>query len=160
VLAEVTELASTHAERLDGSGYPRGLTAAALSPSARLLASADVYRALIEPRAHRPAHEPEEAARLLQAEVKAGRLDGEAVRAVLGAAGQPISRRREWPAGLTAREVEVLSSLARGSSNKEIAVRLCISVKTVGNHVEHIYMKIDASSRAQASLFAMRHGLL
>ena len=115
-LAGVAELASTHAERLDGSGYPRGLTAAALSPSARVLAAADVYRAMIEPRAYRPAHEPQEAARLLHAEVRAGRLDGEAVRAVLGAAGRPISRRRQWPAGLTAREVEVLSLLASGSS--------------------------------------------
>ncbi len=159
-LAGVAELASTHAERLDGSGYPRGLTAAALTPSARLLAVADVYRALVEPRPHRPAHERLEAARLLQAEVRAGRLDGEAVQAVLGAAGQPVSRRREWPAGLTAREVEVLALLARGHSNKAIGAQLYISAKTVGNHVEHIYMKIGATSRAEASLFAMQHGLL
>jgi DNA-binding NarL/FixJ family response regulator len=159
-LAGVAELASNHSERLDGSGYPRGLSAAALSPSARLLAVADVYAALIEPRAHRQAHEPDKAADVLQADVRAGRLDGEAVQAVLGAAGQPVAHRREWPAGLTAREVEVLSLLARGSSNKQIAARLCISAKTVGNHVEHIYMKIGASSRAQASLFAMQHGLV
>jgi len=159
-LASVAELASRHTERLDGLGYPRGLNAAALSPAARLLAAADVYRALIEPRAHRPPHEPREATRLLQAEVRAGRLDGEAVQAVLGAAGQPVSRRREWPAGLTAREVEVLSLLARGSSNKAIAAQLCISAKTAGNHIEHIYMKIGASSRAEASLFAMKLGLV
>ena len=159
-LAGVAELASKHSERLDGSGYPRGLTAATLSPSAGLLAAADVYAALIEPRAHRRAHESGEAARVLQAEVRAGRLDGEAVQAVLGATGQPVARRRDWAAGLTAREVEVLSLLARGSSNKQIAARLCISAKTAGNHVEHIYMKIGASSRAQASLFAMQHGLV
>ena len=35
-----------------------------------------------------------------------------------------------------------------------------ISPKTAGSHIEHIYMKIDASNRAQASLFAMRHGLM
>jgi DNA-binding NarL/FixJ family response regulator len=39
-------------------------------------------------------------------------------------------------------------------------VHLTISAKTVGNHVEHIYSKIDASSRAAASLFAMQHALL
>jgi DNA-binding CsgD family transcriptional regulator len=61
---------------------------------------------------------------------------------------------------LTAREVEVLRLLAQGLSNKETARRLVISPKTVANHVEHIYAKIGASTRATASLFAMRHGLL
>ena len=80
--------------------------------------------------------------------------------AVLGAAGHRIARRREGPAGLTRREVEVLRLLARGLSNKRIAEQLVISPKTVANHVEHIYTKIDASTRARASLFAMQHGLL
>jgi DNA-binding CsgD family transcriptional regulator len=71
-----------------------------------------------------------------------------------------VARRREGPAGLTAREVEVLRLLAQGMSNKETARRLVISPKTVANHVEHIYAKIGASSRATASLFAMQHGLL
>jgi DNA-binding CsgD family transcriptional regulator len=90
----------------------------------------------------------------------AGRLAGEAVDAVLGAAGHRVRRRREGPAGLTPREVEVLRLLAQGQSNKEIAARLVISPKTAGNHIEHIYSKIDASSRATASLFAVHHGLL
>ena len=71
-----------------------------------------------------------------------------------------MRRRREGPGGLTAREVEVLRLLAQGLSNKEIAKRLVISPKTAGNHIEHIYAKIGASSRATASLFAMQHGLL
>ena len=79
---------------------------------------------------------------------------------MLGAAGHRVPRRRGGPAGLTAREVEVLRLLARGLSNREIAERLVISPKTAGNHIEHIYAKIDASSRATASLFAMQHGLL
>ena len=54
----------------------------------------------------------------------------------------------------------MLRLLARGLSNKEIAERLVISPKTAGNHVEHIYAKIGASTRAAASLFAMQHGLL
>ena len=50
--------------------------------------------------------------------------------------------------------------MARGLSNKQIAERLVISPKTAGNHIEHIYTKIDASNRASASLFAVQHGLL
>jgi DNA-binding NarL/FixJ family response regulator len=61
---------------------------------------------------------------------------------------------------LTRRELEVLLLLARGLSNKSIASQLVISPKTVGKHIEHIYMKIDCKSRAEASLFVMRHGLL
>ena len=80
--------------------------------------------------------------------------------AVLGAAGHRVVRRREGLAGLTLREVEVLKLLARGLSNKEIAKVLFISSKTVANHVEHIYAKINASTRAGAGLFAMQHGLL
>ena len=153
-------VAMQHCERLDGSGYPRGLKGNAISRAARTLGAADAYQAMREPRPHRPERTADEAAAELQAEVKAGRLDAESVAAVLGAAGHRVPRRREGPAGLTAREVEVLRLLARGLSNKEIAERLVISPKTAGNHVEHIYAKIDASSRATASLFAMEHGLL
>src|SRR5439155_961993 len=147
-------------ERLDGSGYPRGLSGSAISRPARILAAAAAYQAMREPRPYRPPRTPEDAAAELRADVKAGRLDADAVEAVLGAAGHRVPRRRGGPAGLTSREVEVLRLLARGLSNKEIAARLVISPKTVGNHVEHIYAKIDASTRATASLFAMQHGLL
>ena len=54
----------------------------------------------------------------------------------------------------------MLRLLARGLSNKAIAERLVISPKTVANHIEHIYLKIGASNRARASLFAVQHGLL
>jgi DNA-binding NarL/FixJ family response regulator len=96
----------------------------------------------------------------VRADVKAGRRDAEVVAAVLGAAGHRVPRRHGGPAGLTPREVEVLRLLARGLSNKQIAERLVISPKTVANHVEHIYSKIEASTRAAAGLFAMQHGLL
>jgi HD-GYP domain-containing protein (c-di-GMP phosphodiesterase class II)/DNA-binding CsgD family transcriptional regulator len=159
-LARSREIAARHHERLDGSGYPRGLTAASLGPSDRLLAAADVYHALTEPRPHRPALDPAGAADQLRTQARAGLLDGEAINAVLRAAGRPAPTRRGWPAGLTAREVEVLSLLARGHPNKQIALRLGVTPKTVANHVEHIYTKIAVSSRAAATLYASRHGLL
>ena len=79
---------------------------------------------------------------------------------MLRAAGQRARTLPAWPAGLTAREVEVLALLARGLSNRDIARTLVITEKTVGNHVEHIYTKIDRTTRAGAALFAMQHGLL
>jgi HD-GYP domain-containing protein (c-di-GMP phosphodiesterase class II) len=159
-LAPLAAIAVQHRERLDGSGYPAGLAGAAISRPGRILAAADVYQAMREPRPHRAALSAETAAAELRGEVKAGRLDGDVVDAVLGAAGHRVPRRREGVAGLTPRELQVLVLLARGMSNKEIANRLVISAKTVGNHVEHIYSKIEASNRAGASLFAMRQGLL
>ena len=96
----------------------------------------------------------------MRAEVRGGRLDGAAVDAVLEAAGHRCRGAARRSAGLTAREVEVLVLLARGLSNKQIAGRLVITPKTAGNHVEHIYAKIGASSRAAAALFAVQHGLL
>ena len=159
-LAPLAAVAVQHRERLDGSGYPHGLTAGALSMPGRVVAATDCYQAMLEPRPHRPALRPDEAAAQLRAEVRAGRLDAEAVESVLGVAGHRVPRRREGPAGLTGRELEVLKLVARGMSNREIADRLVISAKTVGNHVEHIYAKIGVSNRAGASLFAMQHGLL
>jgi HD-GYP domain-containing protein (c-di-GMP phosphodiesterase class II) len=159
-LAPLGAIAVLHRERVDGSGYPRGLSGAAIPRSARVLAAAEAYQAMREPRPYRPALPAAAAAAELRAEVKAAHLDAEAVKAVLGAAGRRVARRREGPAGLTPREIEVLRLLARGLSNKQIAERLVIAPKTVGNHIEHIYTKIGASTRAYAGLFAMRHGLL
>jgi HD-GYP domain-containing protein (c-di-GMP phosphodiesterase class II) len=159
-LAPLGAIAVQHRERLDGSGYPRGVSATAISRPALTLGAADAYQAMREPRPYRPERSADQAAVELRAEVKAGRMDADSVEAVLGAAGHRVSRRRGGPAGLTAREVEVLRLAARGLSNKEIAERLVISPKTVASHVEHIYAKIGASTRAAASLFAMQHGLL
>ncbi len=159
-LAPLAPIAAAHHERLDGSGYPAGLSGGALKVEVRVLAAADFYHSRIEPRPHRPASTPEEAAAQLRAEARAGRLDGDAVAAVLSAAGHRVARRQDRPAGLTSREVEVLRLLARGLSNKEIAARLVISRKTVSHHVEHIYAKTGTPNRALACLFAARHGLV
>ena len=159
-LAPLGEIAVQHRERLDGSGYPRGLAGGAISRPARVLGAAEAYQSMREPRPYRPALAAAEAAAQLRAEVRAGRLDGPAVDAVLEAAGHRLPRRRDSVRGLTAREVEVLILLARGMSNKQIAQRLVITPKTAGNHVEHIYTKIDAANRAAAAMFAVQHGLL
>jgi HD-GYP domain-containing protein (c-di-GMP phosphodiesterase class II) len=159
-LGKSRDIAARHHERLDGSGYPRGLTAASLTPADRLLAAADVYHAMTEPRPHRAPLDPDLASGELRAEAIAGRLDGEAVAAVLTAAGHRAPARRAWPGGLTAREVDVLALLARGNSNKQIAQQLVVSPKTAANHVEHIYAKLSVSSRAAATLYATQHGLI
>lgn len=159
-LAPLGAIAGQVRERLDGSGYPRGLKANAISRAARLLGAAEAYQAMREPRAYREALSPEAAATNLRGEVEGGRLDGHAVDAVLGAVGHRVPARQLSPGGLSPREVQVLRLVARGMSNKEIGAALVISPKTARNHVEHIYTKIGASSRATASLFAMQHGLL
>ena len=159
-LAPLAAIAVQHRERLDGSGYPRGLVGAAISRPARVLAAVDAYQSMREPRPHRPALTDDEAAAALRADVRAGKLDHDAVDAVLAAAGHVVGRRRDWPAGLTSREIDVLRLLARGLSSKQIATQLVITPKTARNHIEHIYAKIDTSSRVGASLFATQHGLL
>jgi len=159
-LAHLGAISIQHHERLDGSGYPRGLSGDALTPAGRVLAAADAYAARREPRPHRPERSEEEAAADLRDLVRTGRLDGDAVDAVLRAAGHRVGRRRDRPAGLTSREVDVLRLVALGLSTREIAERLVISPKTAGNHVEHIYAKIGVSNRARASLFAAKHGLM
>jgi len=159
-LAALGATAGQHHERVDGSGYPRNLRGDSMSAAGKLLAAVDSYAGKLEPRPHRPALTPEEAAQHLRDDVRAARQDAESVDAVLHAAGHPVRRRREWPAGLTTREVEVLRLLARGLSNKQIAEKLVITRKTVDNHVEHVYMKLGVSNRARAGLFAVRHGLM
>jgi HD-GYP domain-containing protein (c-di-GMP phosphodiesterase class II) len=158
-LAAVAEVATLAHERLDGRGYHRKLSAASCGPLARILAAADVYHALTEARAQRPARGADEAAAELESLARSGTLCPEAVAAVLGAAGQG-SRLRRDPSGLTDREVQVLRLVARGLTNKEVAAALDISVKTAGNHLQSIFEKIGVTTRAAASMFAMQKGLV
>jgi HD-GYP domain-containing protein (c-di-GMP phosphodiesterase class II)/DNA-binding CsgD family transcriptional regulator len=161
VLSPLATVAGMHHERLDGAGYHRGAPAALQSAPARLLAAADVFHALSEPRPHRPPLPLDRARREFEGEIAAGRLDREAAGAVLAAAGQK-SRipRQSWPRGLTKREVEVLRLLARGSSRRQIADQLFISDATVHTHVLHIYEKVGVSSRAAVALFAVENDLI
>jgi len=113
---------------------------------------------MTEPRPHRQALTAERAAETLSREARAGRLDGEAVSAVLEAAGHRAPRIPR-PAGLTEREAEVIGLLARGMQTKQIARALGISTKTADRHVQNAYAKMGVSTRAAAALFAMQHGL-
>jgi HD-GYP domain-containing protein (c-di-GMP phosphodiesterase class II) len=107
-LSALASVAGAHHERLDGSGYHRGAVGSELAFPARLLAAADAYHAMTEPRAHRPAMPPADAAEALAREARAGRLDADAVTAIVEAAGQRAPR-LERPAGLTEREAEVVA---------------------------------------------------
>ena len=160
VLLPMASIAGMHHERLDGSGYYRGCKAAQISVPARVLAAADALQAMMQNRPHRDAITVDEAAQRIQDDACAGRLDPDAVAAIVDAAGgspkRPISR----PAGLSDREIEVLRLVAQGLSNREVARRLYISPRTAEHHVQHIYTKIGVSSRAAAALFGMEHGLL
>ena len=159
-LAAIGQLAAMHHERMDGSGYPSGLRADGLPMTARVIAAADVYHALLEPRPHRAALAPDSAREVLAAEVTEGRLDGDAVRAVLDAAGHRVRGPVGHAGGLSGREVEVLVLFCRGLTKTQIARELTISAKTVSAHLEHVYAKLGVRSRGAAAMFAMRHGLI
>ena len=160
-LAPIGLVAGAHHERLDGSGYHRGVRAPEIEQAARILAASDCYVAMREDRPHRPALDAAATEAELLREASEGRLDPEAVDAVLSAAGHQVSKRpRELPAGLTPRELEVLLPLVRGDSNQAIGDTLGISVKTVGHHVQHIYEKAGVRSRAAATLWAFEQELV
>ncbi len=174
MLREEARLVGLHHERCDGTGYPMGTKVGPQERQARILACAEVYSALVSPRPHRPALAADDAAAVLLAASRDGKLCRRAVDAVLMGAGHPKKRSSAPSAGLgdlrepvprdlrglTERELEVLSLMARGFTNKESARALGIAVKTVQHHIEHIYAKIGVSTRAAAALFAARHDLV
>ncbi|MGB9364619.1 MAG: LuxR C-terminal-related transcriptional regulator, partial [Xanthobacteraceae bacterium] len=153
-------IVAQHHERLDGSGYHRGARGPALSAPGKILAAAEAYQNKIETRPHRAALSAQAAADALKREAREGRLDTDAVNAVLAAAGHAAPVRRQMVAGLTEREIEVLRAIARGQSMKETARALGISPKTVDNHTQNLYAKIRVKTRGGATLFAIEHGLV
>jgi HD-GYP domain-containing protein (c-di-GMP phosphodiesterase class II) len=162
VLEPISRIAGMHHERLDGSGYHRGCRARDIPAVCRVLAAADAFQAMTQKRPHREALTPERAGEELVRDSRSGRLDADAVAAVLDAAGQRRPRRPRdlRPAGLSDREIEVLRLVAEGCSNPQIAKLLSISRRTAEHHVQHVYTKIGVSSRAAAALFALEHDLL
>ena len=76
-----------------------------------------------------------------------------------GTGARPAPARAALPDDLTPREAEVLSLVARGLSNREIAESLVVSEATVKTHINHVFSKIGARDRAQAVHYAYTHGL-
>lgn len=159
-LARIGTIASLAHERCDGSGSHRGLRSEAIPVTARLLAAACAFHAMIQERPYRVARTPKQAVRELAEEVRAGLLNGDAVDAVLAAAGQSRGKRRTGVAGLTPREIEVLVLIARGATSRRVARELSIKPKTAETHIERIYAKTGANTRSTATLFALQQGLL
>jgi HD-GYP domain-containing protein (c-di-GMP phosphodiesterase class II) len=159
LLVELGGLVGLHHERLDGSGYHRGARGDAVGPAARVLAAANIYQALIQPRPQRPAYSPDDAAGLLYDEVAAGRVDRDAASAVVETA-TALPGRTVLPAGLSDREVEVLVLVARGRTHDEISTELLIPASAVRDHSADIVEKTAAGSRAAAAVFAMENDLL
>ncbi|ALV08688.1 HD domain-containing phosphohydrolase [Roseateles depolymerans] len=161
-LREEALLASYVEERLDGSGYYRGVAGDSISEEARVLATAVCAVRL---QTGRPGAAPlDEAATLahLQAEAQAGRLDPDVVRAlddraVSGPAAGPDASPAAGPGAslLTDREIQVLRRIACGDSNKEAARVLSISPSTVRAHLENIFRKLECTTRAAATLKAV-----
>ena len=152
---------------MDGQGYYRGLAGSHIPPGARILAVADRYDELTH---GLPGHPPldsesalerlyddcgkafaEECVRALDEELRA---DGTTKGRARG------SSKRQWPRGLTTREVELLRLLAGGLSRREVAKAAFLSEHTVRHHLEHIYDKIGVRTRVAATLFAVEHDLL
>ncbi|MGB8382616.1 MAG: HD domain-containing phosphohydrolase, partial [Dermatophilaceae bacterium] len=156
-LTELAQVARCHHERLDGSGYHRGVSASDLDLPARLLAAADAYRSTLETSPGHPALTAAAAAEL-RAAARAGTLDADAVAAVLQAAGHRPERIIR-PGGLSQREGQTLTLLAQGLATKQIARTLGVTAKTADHYVQHVYAKIGVSTRAAAAVYAMQHGL-
>jgi HD-GYP domain-containing protein (c-di-GMP phosphodiesterase class II) len=159
VLARAARLAGAHHELCDGSGYHRGSRAQPVASC--VLAAADAYVAMRHARAYRPALDQDRAGAELRALAGTGKLEPTAVNAVLAAAGDTGPRvRRQWPAGLTDREVDVLRQIAAGDSIQQAAAALSLAPKTVDFHLQNIYAKAGVTTRAGATLFAVQNDLL
>jgi HD-GYP domain-containing protein (c-di-GMP phosphodiesterase class II)/DNA-binding CsgD family transcriptional regulator len=161
-LRPVAAIAAMHHERPDGEGYHRGLKDGQIPAAARIVAVADRFAELTAERPGAAALDAEAAVRSMERDV--GRaLDGDCFRALAAeAGGVTVSPppRREWPAGLTEREVDVLRLVARGLDRRQVAKDLYLSEHTVRHHLESTYSKIGVHSRAGAVLFAVEHNLL
>jgi HD-GYP domain-containing protein (c-di-GMP phosphodiesterase class II)/DNA-binding CsgD family transcriptional regulator len=161
-LDSLNTVASAHHEKCDGSGYHKRVQADGDALAACVLAATEIYVGLTTERADRQPFAPGDAAAELRRLESDGVLEPRASRAVLVAAGHgepraPSGKRPRNPGGLTRREVDVLRLAARGHTTQQIADRLYISPKTADHHIQHIYGKINVSTRAAAALWAMQH---
>jgi HD-GYP domain-containing protein (c-di-GMP phosphodiesterase class II) len=162
-LAALNPIAAAHHEKCDGSGYHKRTRAS--DAGACLMAATEVYVGMTSERANRGAVAGADAATELRRMAAEGILESRAVKAVLAAAGHgdlepPKTSRPQNPGGLSSREIDVLTLAARGLTTQQIADRLFIAAKTADHHIQHIYDKINVSTRAAAALWAMQNAIV
>jgi HD-GYP domain-containing protein (c-di-GMP phosphodiesterase class II) len=158
---ELARSVSAHHERWDGDGFFRGLEGDQAPLTGQLVSLAATVDELTHAIGGRRALSLGQVPAALERDK--GAFSPALIRCVreeLGGESHAPSRRIEWPAGLTGREVEVLRAAARGTTRAEIAAALVVSEHTVRHHLEHIYQKTGTSTRVGAVLFAMEHDLL
>ena len=159
-LAPLAAIAGLHHERLDGSGYHRGCHAASLPTTARVLAAADVYHALTEPRPHRPARTPEHAADTIKREVAAGPARRRRRRGG-PARGRAARARRPPAAGGTDRARDRGAAPARAREHQPVDRARALDRGEDRRPSRRAHLREDRlSTRAAASLFASEHDLL
>ena len=151
-----------HHERLDGSGYHRGVRGPDLSPAARILAAAEAFQTAREARPHRPASERCGSGRKAPRRRRATENSAPTPSRRFSTApvNPPAGQRTERLAGLTPREIEVLRLIAAGHTAKEAARQLEIAPKTADHHIQSLYSKIGVNTRAGAALYALERGLV
>jgi HD-GYP domain-containing protein (c-di-GMP phosphodiesterase class II) len=162
-LRNEAEIASFVDERLDGSGFFRGVKGPSIDAEGRVLAAAAHWVLLRTSRPGQPALAEADAVIALRREGELGRLDASAIAVLTGhpeADATPAPSSSETAALLSSREVEVLGRISLGDSNKEAARVLGISPSTVRAHLENTFRKLDCSTRAAATLKALTLGLL
>ncbi len=150
MLRGVAELASGHHECLDGSGYHRGVSGEALGRTSRLLAAADDYAALTDPRPHRPSMSHGQAARVLSHFVDGGCLDREAVEAVLSAA--------EESSTIESEDTELAQLAIHGAA--ELARARGWSRRAAKRHLAGLHDRLGTTSRSGLALAALQAGIL
>ncbi|MFA9218254.1 MAG: HD domain-containing phosphohydrolase [Sphingomonadaceae bacterium] len=156
------DIASYVGERLDGSGAFRGAVGAAIPIEGQVLAAASAWIALQSARPWRPAYSAEAASMLLRREAQAGRFNTAVVDALRGKHDEPQEIASSTPVSisLSEREAEVLRAISQGHTNKQVARQLMISPRTVATHVERVFRKLDCTTRASASLKALKLRLI
>ncbi|MET3494622.1 HD domain-containing phosphohydrolase [Variovorax boronicumulans] len=163
-LALEAEIASFAFERRDGSGYFRGRSGTAMPLEGQIVAAAERWISLRTRRPWRAAFTEAEALGCMKGDVDAGRFDQNVVDALLACAmshapPKPVAPKPGEQA-LSERELEVLRCISKGENTKEVVRALGISPRTVRTHVERVFLKLECSTRAAATLKAATRGLI
>jgi response regulator RpfG family c-di-GMP phosphodiesterase/DNA-binding CsgD family transcriptional regulator len=163
-LAHEAEIASFAFERRDGSGYFRGRSGTAMPVEGQFVAAAERWVSLRTRRPWRAEFTEAQALDRMKQDAEAGRFDPHVVDALLAVAMSHAPLKPAMPArgeqSLSERELEVLRCISKGDNTKEVARALGISPRTVRTHVERVFIKLECSTRAAATLKASTRGLI